>query len=209
VSDDDDLPLVAASEQDLIQVARMLIAPTSVDVWGVLTRSRKLPPEFGETCAALIEDALRQLWPALLRRGGTAPDREGRRLWERHPLTPLVHSVATGKLLRWLTTTPFAAPPSAIEVLPAMPLALGDQVLVYLALEIAHDTPAQGVLARQPFVRDAPLAWLGFAHLFDVAPADAMFDKLVAGPGAVVIEALGSEIATRWRAVEIAKRSMT
>jgi hypothetical protein len=130
-------------------------------------------------------------------------------LWERYPLTPLVHTIATGKFLRWLTTTPFAAPLSAIEVLPAMPLALGDQVLVYLALEIAHDTPAQAVLAHQPFVRDAPLAWLGFAHLFDVAPADAMFDKLVAGPGAIVIEALGSEIATRWRAVEIAKRSMT
>ncbi len=203
---DDELPAVAASEDDLIRVARMLVAPTSVDVWGVLTRSRKLPPEFGETCAALLEDALRQLWPAILRRGGTAPDRDGKRLWERHALTPLVHTTATARFLRWLTATPFAAPLSAIEVLPAMPLALGDQVLVYLALEIASDTPAQATLAKQPFVRDAPLAWLGFAHLFEHAPAEAMFDKLVAGPGAVVIEALSPEIATRWRAVEIAKR---
>ena len=122
---------------------------------------------------------------------------------------PLAHSNATTKFLRWLTATPFAAPVSAIETLPAMPLTLGDQVLIYLALDIASGTPAQGALARQPFVRDAPLAWLGFAHLFDLAPAETMFMDLVQGGGAVVVEALGAEIARRWQAVEISKRSMT
>lgn len=204
---DDELPLVAASEADLIAIARALIAPQAYDVWAVLCRSRKLPPEFGETCAALLADALRQLWPALLRRGGTAPDRSGQRLWERHALVPLQHTVASTKFLRWLTATPFGAPPSAIEPLPAMPLAIGDQVLVYLALEIADRTPAQVTLARQPFVRDAALAWLGFAHLFEVAPAATMFDAFVRGPGAVVLEALAPEIAVRWRKAELRKRS--
>ena len=206
---DDELPLVAASEADLIATARALIAPQAFDVWAVLCRSRKLPPHFGETCAALLEDTLRQLWPALLRRGGTAPDRSGKRLWERHPVVPLEHSVATARFLRWLTATPFAAPPSAIETLPAMRMTLGDQVLIYLALDAAAGTPAQHTLAMQPFVRDAPLAWLGFAHLFDLAPAERMFDGLVHGGGAVVVEALGTEIARRWQAAEVAKRSLT
>jgi len=206
---EDDLPQVAASEADLIATARALIAPQAFDVWAVLCRSRKLPPHFGETCAALLEDSLRQVWPALLRRGGTAPDRSGKRLWERHPLVALPHSAATARFLRWLTTTPFAAPPSAIETLPAMPLTLGDQVLVYLALDVAAGTPAQHTLAVQPFVRDAPLAWLGFAHLFDLAPAESMFDNLVHGPGAVVVEALAPEIARRWQAAELTKRALT
>ena len=206
---DEELPAVAASEADLIATARVLIAPQAFDVWAVLCRSRKLPPCFGETCAALLADTLRQVWPALLRRGGTAPDRSGRRLWERHPLVPLSHSSTSVSFLRWLTATPFAAPPSAIETLPAMPMTLGDQVLIYLALDAAAGTPAQHTLAMQPLVRDAPLAWLGFAHLFELAPAATMFDGLVHGGGAVVVEALASEIARRWQATELTKRALT
>jgi hypothetical protein len=206
---DEGLPMVAASEADLITMARALIVPHQYDVWAVLCRARRLPPAFGETCAELLADTLRQLWPAILRRGGTQPDRAGKRLWERHPRLPLVHTNATTKLIRWLAASPFAAPPSTIETLPAMPLSLADQVIVYLALDIAAGTPAQVTLARQPFVRGAALAWFGFAHLFDVAPPERLFDELVTGGGAVIVEALSAETARRWFAVELGKRSTT
>ena len=207
--DEEELPAVAASEAELIQTARMLLAPQSYDVWATLCRSRKLPAHWGETCEALLEDTLRQLWPTLLRRGGTAPDRDGRRVWQRHPVTPFTHTVASGSFLRWLTSTPFAAPPAAIETFAAHKLSLGDQVLIYLALDVTAGTPAQATLARQPGVRDAPLAWLGFAHLFDLAPAPTMFDALVTGDGVVVLETLARELATRWREVDIKKRIAT
>lgn len=203
--EEDDLPLVAASEGDLIATARLLVAPQRFDVWAQLCRSRKLPPAWGETCEALLEDALRQAWPTLWRKN-VAPDRDGKRVWERNPMAPLHHSPASAALLRWLTASPFAAPPSAIDKLTELPVALGDHVLLYLALDAATGTPAQATMARQPAFRASPLAWLGFAHLFEGAPPG--FDHLVAH-GTAVVDALGPELAKRWEAVEISKRSMT
>jgi len=45
----DDIPRVAASEKDLLDMAQAVIAPHTVDVWGVLCRTRKLPPHISET----------------------------------------------------------------------------------------------------------------------------------------------------------------
>jgi len=207
VSDEEDLPLASASEADLIATARLLVAPSRFDVWAQLCRSRKLPPAWGETCEALLEDALRQVWPALWRRN-VAPDRDGKRVWERNPLAALHHTPASASLIRWLTATPFAAPPSAIDKLDALPGAIGDHVLLYLALDAAAGTPAQATMARQPAFRASPLVWLGFAHLFDGAPP-AAFDALATGEAAAVVDALGPELAKRWAQVEIAKRSVT
>lgn len=206
IAPEEDLPLVSASEADLIATARLLVAPSRFDVWAQLCRSRKLPPAWGETCEALLEDALRQVWPALWRKN-VAPDRDGRRVWERNGLAALHHSPASASLLRWLTATPFAAPPSAIDKLDALPTALGDHVLLYLALDAATDTPAQLTMARQPAFRASPLVWLGFAHLFEGAAPS--FDLLLEGDGAAVVDALGPELAKRWGKVEIEKRSMT
>jgi hypothetical protein len=130
------------------------------------------------------------------------------RLWERHAPAPLPFTGASVAFLRWLVETPFAAPASTLKPLPAQPLELGDQLLVYLALDAARTTPAMRVLAAQPFVRAAPLAWLGHASALAARGAvPPSFDALTRGAGAIVVEALTGELARRWHAVELAKRA--
>jgi hypothetical protein len=215
--DDDALPQVAASEAELVHLARALVAPHAYDAWLVLGKSRTLAPRIGPTCAMLVEDALRQIWPALWRRGA----RPGASLagnevvrgrgWERHAPARLEHTGATLQLVRWLVAQPLAAPPSTIDALSAAPLAIGDQVAIYLALAFAAGTPAQLAIARQPMVRAAPLAWLGFAHVMSGTPDDApaAWDALATGVGAIVVEAIAGELASRWFAVELGKRAAT
>lgn len=215
--DDDghaELPQVAASERDIIMMARALIAPESQDMWATLCLTRRLPPHIGPTCARLVGDALEQVWPALCRRGGAEPGATVRsdavvrgRLWERHPPTGLTFTGATMALLRWLVATPFAAAPSTHGRLDPMPLSIGDEVVLYLALDASKETPAQHAIANTSFARASGLAWLGFAHVMDGTPEPKLFGPLATGAGAVVVEALTGELARRWRKYEITKRS--
>lgn len=217
-----EIPQVAASEHDLIMMARTLVMGPAAqdDIWALLCASRPVAPRIGPTCAALLEDTLRHAWRALWLRGGARPGasigtgaRAGAavrgRLWERHAPVPLAFTGASLELLRWLVAVPFAAPASTLPQLRAVPLAIGDQLLVYLALDAARDTPALRVLASQPFVRAAPLAWLGHAGaLARRGGAPPSFDALTGGAGAIVVEALAGELAKRWYAVELGKRGM-
>jgi len=216
----DPLPRVAASEADLLVMARALVAGPDAqdDIWSLLCAGRTLHPRIGETCADLLEDTLRQVWRALAQRGGTRPrvsiagdgTTARGRLWERHAVVPLEFTSATVALLRWLVSQSFAAAPSTIADLPAMPLAIGDQVMIYLALDAARATPAARVIAAQALVAAAPLAWLGFAPLLAAQkrPPPESFATLVTGAGAIVVEALADELAARWYAGELTKRQV-
>jgi hypothetical protein len=194
-----ELARVAKSEHAVISLARDLIAPRAGEPPNLLAGAGPLPREIGPTCAALLEDTLRQLWPALWRRAG------GRRVWDRRTPTGFVHTAATLQLLRWLVATPLSA--TQDELVAAGPLALGDQVVVYLALDAAGDSPVRRAIARQPLVRAAPLAWLGFAEIMVGEPPE--FTTLVEDAGAIVIESLRSELAARWRSAELGKRAVT
>ncbi|MBS1122077.1 MAG: hypothetical protein H6Q90_4305 [Deltaproteobacteria bacterium] len=215
------IPQVAQSEHDLLMLARALVAgPDSRDdIWSLLCATRQVAPKIGPTCANLLEDTLRQVWRSLWQRGGTQPRAsyplDGRgpvrgRLWERYQPVELAFSSATLQLLRWLVQTPFAAPASTYAKLPATKLTVGDQVMVYFALDAARATPALQAIAAQPFVQAAPLAWLGFAtYLAAGEHGVPAFDSLTEGAGPIVIEALSGELARRWQASELAKRSIT
>ena len=215
----EELPQVAASESDMIMMARALIAgPTGHDdIWALLCATRPMPPKIGPTSARLLQDTLRHTWRALWLRGGAKPTGTVRgggsvrgRLWERHQPEALTFTQATLKLLRWLVATPFAAPASTLTELPASPLSVGDQLVVYLALDAARTTPALRGIAIQPFVRAAPLAWLGFAPLLVGRNVKVpSFDSLTEGVGAIVLEALTGELAKRWYASELGKRAIT
>lgn len=221
----DPVPRVAASESDLIVLARALIAPSPTEACAMMYRARALAPAISPACEALLGDALAHVWPALWRRGGIEPAasaadgaiRRGR-MWERHAATGLAFSATTLRLLRWLLATPLALPTanapvrSVLQVSDerspgAMTMTIGDQVMVYLALDAAAGTPAQAAIAAQPLVRAVPLARLGFAELFGTAPLPAL-DGLCEGTGALVVEALAGELARRWRTVELAKRAI-
>ena len=213
-AEEDEQPTIAASEAELVTMARALTTPHAYDVWSLLASSRAMPPKIGPTSARLVADALNQIWPALWKRDGARPGasiERGRvkrgRGWERHAKAPLQYSGATIAFLRWLVGMPLATAGN-VDKLAKMPLQIGDQVVIYLALDIAAGTPAQMVIARQPFVQAAPLAWIGFPQLMtgDDVPD---LEMLVTGSGAVVIEALSQDLAAKWRAIEIGKRSMT
>jgi len=199
-----------ASEHELVMLARALVVPAPGELAALLYRERIAPAAISPDGARLIGDALAQCWPALWRRGGVAPgvalDGARGRIWERHAPAGLTFSTATLDLLRWLVAQPLTAPPAALARLPAAELTIGDQVVVYLALA-GTEPPAQVAIAAQPMVAAAALAWLGFAHLLAGAPPS--FAALCAGTGAIVVEALGGELARRWRAVELAKRAIT
>jgi FtsH ternary system domain X6 len=219
----DAVPAVAASEHELVLLARGLIEAHASEVHAALYRRRELPPEISTTCARLLGETLAHVWPALWRRGAIQPGRSienggageaggagtlrSGRIWERHAPVGLTFSAATLRLLRWLVATPLAAPRGTLAPLRAGPLTVGDQVMVYLALDAARGTPAHAAIAAQPLVRAAPLAWLGFAEAFgDGAPGE--LDSLCHGAGAIVVEALTGELARRWRAVELGKRAI-
>ncbi|MEJ7604645.1 MAG: hypothetical protein WKG01_42725, partial [Kofleriaceae bacterium] len=212
IEDVTQLAQVAASEAELVTLARAIVAGPAAgdDMWALLCRGRNLPKKIGPTCASLLEDAFEKVWLALWHRGGTRLRTSltgvRGRLWDRYEPLPLTFTPASVHLIRWLVSTPFSAPPSTLPSLHAMPLALGDQVLVYLTLDAVRDTPAMRVIAAQPFVRSTPLAWLGFCA--DLAGAAVpTFDSLVTGAGPVVVEALAEELAKRWQATELAKRA--
>jgi hypothetical protein len=213
--DEEDIPQVASSENDMILIARALTAPHQYDVWGLIAGARTMPAKIGPTAAGLIGDAFSQIWPALWKRDGARPGASVTnggivrgRGWERHSPPALKFTTASIAILRWMIANGLAG--SNVEKLPAQKLALGDQIVIYLALDITAGTPAQTIVARQPFVRAAPLVWLGYANLMAAGSADPpAFDELVTGVGAIVVEALQRDFAERWRAVELGKRSIT
>src|SRR5258706_16214008 len=107
--DDDELPTVASSENDIIMIARALTAPHQYDVWGLIAGARVMPPKIGPTAAGLIGDAFAQIWPALWKRDGARPGASieaGRvvrgRGWERHQPPALKFTTASIRLLRWM-----------------------------------------------------------------------------------------------------------
>ncbi len=210
---DDDRPQIAASERDLLVMARALVTP-DLDPWTTPRQSRKLPPHIGPTAAQLIGEALSHAWLALWRRGGTAPGhsldgetvRRGR-AWQRHQPVALEFTAASIALLRWLVSTPPSIARDNGQPLSAMRLSLGDEVALYLALDAAQGSFVQTALARQPFTAASPLAWLGFAHAMpDRDPPEAGFASLVTGPCAIVVESIQGDLAARWRQVELMKR---
>jgi hypothetical protein len=212
IEDVTEIAQLAASEAELVTLARAIVAgaDSGEDMWALLCRGRNLPKKIGPTCERLLEDTFGKVWLALWHRGGTKPRASltgtRGRLWERYQPVPLEFSPASLHFLRWLVATPFSAPQSTLTLLHAMPVTLGDQVLVYFTLDAARDTPALRVIAQQPFVRNVALAWLGFSSELAGAAIPA-FESLVTGAGPVVVEALAEELAKRWQAAELAKRS--
>jgi hypothetical protein len=213
-----ELALLSASEAALVGLARALLDGAPDEVAPRLFSRPALAKTISPACARVLGDALAHTWPALWRRGGgTAPaigiDGARGRIWERHAPIGLTFSSATLQLLRWLlTAAPTPSPVVArgrrvtapITDAPAL-ATLGDHVIGYLALAAAPPR-----VASHPGVRASPLAWLGFADaLGALGPPPAIdFAPLVTGAGAIVVESLTADLARRWRAAELAKRTI-
>ncbi len=202
---------VAASEAALITIARAQVgAIEPAAAWPHLVEDRTLPASIGRDAADLLDETLARGAIRLLARGGARAGAtvEGEkvktgRLWERHPPPSLRFTERAYTLLRWLAATPLLGAPSTLPALDGAPVELGDQLLVWLAIE-RLEGPVRGALRIQPMVRATPLAWLGHAgELGSIgAPAAPVLDRLAdltAGTGAIVVEALAGALAERWR----------
>ncbi len=212
------LPRVAASEHELLSLMRALLlgATGRAEAWTVFALARDATPTIGPTAAGLLAETLRSTWRAIALRGGTVPGRSitpqgiaAGRLWQRHAAVPLPFTGATVALLQWLVSTPLAQAASRHRPLPAQPLAVGDQVVIYLALEAARNTPAALPVAATALVRAAPLAWLAAPDLLAAARPGAVppaFASLATDVGAIVVDGLASDLARQWAAIERTKR---
>jgi hypothetical protein len=188
-----------------VRIARALVAgpaaPGALELALDGATAAPAAPRISEGCARLLEDALRRAWHGVaLRHGGGRPPP-----WRRLAPQPLPFTGASLALLQWIARAG-ASPAAAAAAPPLAALSgLGDQLLLWLALEALDGSPGAVALAAEPAARAAPLAWLGFPDLIAAAGAGApapSCSALVRGAGAVLLEALGPPIARRWRALE-------
>ncbi|PID39893.1 MAG: hypothetical protein CSA65_00495 [Proteobacteria bacterium] len=216
---------VAASEHDLLTLARALVGQLDPDaVVPLLRRRRVMPAGIGPTCAALLCQLLgRGSVIALARKGAwRAQDSlvEGGeevargRLWQKRPAPALRFGPATMRLLRHLAGEPQGKKAKGFSLPKKTTLELGDELMLYLACELLRRAGYGEVLSSWPAVRNSALCWLGHVDLLvgagekkrpSEAALAAFHPRWVEGAGATILEALGPELARRWLTVERGK----
>jgi hypothetical protein len=189
----------------------------------LLRQGRDLSARLGHTASRLMQDTMSKgLIMSLVRRGGwrrAESVRDGQvrtgRLWERHHPPALHLSPFAMHLCRWLTAHELGREPAAPLV--HAPATVADELLLYLALDLAHRARCTDALAIQPGVRASALCWLGFADVLarhvdtDITPADISvyaFVPWTSGTGALIVEALQPDLAARWITMERHKRAL-
>jgi hypothetical protein len=220
MSDNHELPArpatparVSRSEAELLDLAARIISPTQRYITALREQPRRVVriKQIGPTAMRLLQQILaRGVSAELLRRGGWETRRTlvgGQavrgRLWERHPRLPPLHFTrASFQLLSWLRAEDVADPKANLKF--TTPPSVADELLVYFAAE--QIIKAGGHL-KQPAFLDSPLCQLAFVHqLASAEPLPTLdFRPLTSGDGALVLEALQSELARRLIDIEKAK----
>jgi len=216
---------VAASEYDLLTVARALVGLIGPDAAApILRQGRPVQERVGPTAMGLLQDVLAKgAVLSLTRRGGWREaehlgQREPRpaRLWERREPPALVFGPLTYELCRWLTSAQLGGgEPKRLRWDRSATLA--DQLALYLACDLAQRAGCGEAVAASSAFRRSPLAWLGFVDLLSVAGAPSAaeltasaWDALFKGEGGTtLLEALQADLARRWLEVEHGKARIT
>ena len=165
----------------------------------------------GATCAALLEDTLRQVWPALWRRGGTAPGASIRGeagaagCGSATRRSALVHTPAT--LDAPALARRDAVRRAAVDDRGAPRDAARDR---RSGARLPRARRRDATRRRRPASRRsrscaaAPLAWLGFAHLFAGRARRARRStRSSPAPARSSSRRSSRELARRWHAVEL------
>jgi hypothetical protein len=207
---------VARSEAELLDLAARIISPAQRSLAALREQPKRNARimQIGPTAMRLLQQVLaRGVAAELLRRGGWETRRtlvgdqlERGRLWERHPALPALHfTEASFRLLAWLRAEDVSEPKTTLEF--GAPTSTADELLLYFAA--AEVVKAHGNL-RQPAFLCSPLCQLAFpSHLAGAEPLpDIDFGPLVSGDGAIVLEALQSELARRLLEIEQSKREI-
>jgi hypothetical protein len=204
---------VARSEAELLDLATRIMSPSQRYIPALREQPKRVVriKQIGPTAMRLLQQILaRGVSAELLRRGGWETRRmlvDGQvargRVWERHhPLPPLHFTAASFELLTWLRAEDVAQPKSSLSF--EAQTSVADELLLYFAAE--QVIKADGNLRQPAFLR-SPLCQLAFAHrLAGAEPLPTLdFRPLTSGEGAVVLEALQSELARRQIEIEQAK----
>lgn len=204
---------VSRSEAELLDLATRIILPSTRYISALREQPRRVVriKQIGPTAMGLLQQILaRGVSGELLRRGGwetrrtLVNDQAARgRLWERHPRLPALHFTgASFKLLTWLRAEDVADPKKPLEF--KTPPSVADELLMFFAAE--QIIKAGGNLRQPAFLR-SPLCQLAFTHqLASAEPLPTLdFRPLTSGDGAIVLEALQSELARRLVDIEKAK----
>ncbi len=216
---------VAASEADQLTVARALVGQeTLAAAEGVVRRWRNMPAaarykgKIGPTAMRLMQGTLAKgAVLQLARRGGWRTLRfleEGApvrgRMWERHRPGPIRFSAFAMLLVRWLTEAPIAR--TDCPILEAIPETPGDELLMYLAVDLCRKMDCGDTLAKQAAFRRSGLVWLGYpdvlAHHGVGVPEPRMFERLLEPDAVVLLEALTPDLTERWTQIEMKKRGV-
>lgn len=211
---------VAASEHDLLTVARALVGQLGPEaVEPLLRRPRPLPRGIGPTAAGLLRALLsRGVVLALCRRGGwqeqeqldSAGEPQRGRLWRRHPAPALRFGPPTLAFLRWVVEQPLGGSDVTPFVLPkGSTLELGDELLLYLGCDLLRRAGCAAELGAGAGLRASSLVWLGAPELLALHGAAAEdeaalagFDRWLVGSGSAVLEGLQPDLAARWADLE-------
>jgi hypothetical protein len=188
---------VAASEADQLTVARALVGQeTLAAAEGIIRRWRTMPSaarykgRIGPTSMGLMKSTLAKgAVLQLARRGGWRSMRfldNGKvvrgRMWERRAPGAIRFSGFSMHLIRWLTEAPIARTDCPIlDPVPEMP---GDELLMYLAVDLCRKIDCGDTLAKQAAFRRSGLVWIAFpdvlAHHGIGVPEPRMFDRMLA-----------------------------
>jgi hypothetical protein len=216
---------VAQSEAEQLTVARALVGQeTLAAAEGVIRRWRNMPTsarykgKIGPTSMQLLRSTLAKgAVLQLARRGGWRSMRfveSGRvvrgRMWERHRPEAIRFSGFSMHLIRWLTEAPIAR--TDCPILEAVHETFGDELLMYLAIDLCRRMDCGDTLAKQAAFRRSGLVWLGFpdvlAHHGVGVPEPRMFERLLEPEGVVLLEALREIRRERWTQIELKKRTI-
>jgi hypothetical protein len=202
------------SEADVVQVARSILGllpgRAAVDLLSTPRERPAMRPEAIE----VLEDTLRKgLVRSLVRRGGGRRSRsldanggvsEKGRLWERHEAPLLPVTAATAHLLAYLVSSGLGAAKAPRRAPP--PLALGDEVFFFLAAERCIEAGFEPALGAYPFSASV-LASVAFPVHVGAGPRPA-FEALLDGSGAIVVEALEIDLASKIALAERSRRTL-
>ena len=201
---------ISSNARDLMIVARAVVEGGPYEAIEPILRGEASMRGVSPRAMRLLEDTLAKGCALTLARAGgwRSIPRVGTdgvkpaRLWEAHPAA-LAFSPFSFELLRWLVTQPLIRPTRI--AFDSRPRTGGDELLAYLTCALVEGHALEPVIAEQPGVRMAPLAWLGFTRMLvgtegkahDVeGPTAGDFERLLEN-GAAVVEGLGEDLARR------------
>ncbi|MDX1928713.1 MAG: hypothetical protein SFV81_19445 [Pirellulaceae bacterium] len=182
-----------------------------------IVQSSTQPDCLSRNAIELVQQALAKsvsLW--LARSGGWQVERFLRnespvvgRVWQRTPPTELglVFSAESLNFLMWLTACEPLQSDAEWKPEDSAELTVGDQVLLFRALETLRNTPVGSKWFEQSQFSGNPLVALHFPDQVsnDIGLYQLNFAPWMQGSGAAILECLQSSLAARWVAVERAK----